>query len=119
MSVVGCTDAMLKRIRTEAAKLTKGCTGGADFGIAMHLSDICPEARMNAPPIIRWCEEAWANTTRRREDKRVSDEHMARYWTCARTPESWGRARGPIGAIHMTVKRIGWQWIEPFKVRKR
>ncbi len=45
-SVVACTDQMLKRIRAEAAKLTIGFSGGADFGIAMMIAEIHPELRV-------------------------------------------------------------------------
>ena len=39
---------------------------------------------------------------------------MIKAWMQCRKPATWHEVRGPIGAIHLTLDRMGWAWKAPF-----
>ena len=39
---------------------------------------------------------------------------MIRAWMLCKKPDTWNGVRGPIGAIHLTLRRLGWTWKTPF-----
>ena len=44
---------------------------------------------------------------------------MARWWNASRAklPARWADVRGPLGAMHLTLQRLGWSAEGPFQVR--
>ena len=96
------------------ASVTKGCTGGADRDYAIHIANIPYAERADLAPLARWHEEIWANITGINKKGRIPLHHLGILWSMVDPPQKWKDSRGPIGATHLTVKRLGWKWGAPF-----
>ncbi len=137
--VRGLTDDDIIRIRRTAAAAMSPHARNASLSMKTLLHDI-PSARVELAPALQYARMCWWAKTRPTDARRrgaaltdirgwyenVSNEQHARWEDSygvgdemgklgrSRTREAWSLTRGPIGAMALTLRRIGWKSVGPF-----
>ena len=96
-----------------------GCFGkGKSRSVALLLlEDIA--RRPATAPIRVWAEMVWMAFTLQKYSRNTpSVGELSRLWHAVEAggwPRGWGQVRGPLGALHLSMARVGWSARGPFE----
>ena len=119
-SVVGVSNAALTDMKRLVANTVGPRTQGRSLDMTLYLADIPIEQAANAAPLVKWHEAVWKGATRhgRARKDNLSLLRLKKLWMAAnrrhRELRNWGDVAGPVGAIRLTARRMGWRIIHPF-----
>eukprot|EP00959_Pyramimonas_sp_CCMP1952_P429177 8988713-Pyramimonas_sp.AAC.1 len=74
-----------------------------------------PMWRQALGPALSWAT-VWKAATGERREHAVSLPELARMAkpVLSNLPRTWAAVRGPLGAAHLSLERIGWKFDGPF-----
>ena len=73
--------------------------------------------RGTAAPLQQWATEVWRSASSPAHGSRhLSLPRLRELWQTGLpfTPTKWSVVRGPVGAGHLCIRRLGWSWPSPF-----
>ena len=92
-------------------------SGGVSLDAATALLDDT-SWRGTAAPIVQWAAEVWRAvcSAGAAQQRGLALPELRRAWECSRPtlPRRWTEVRGPLGACHLCIQRLGWSWPAPF-----
>ena len=113
--MTGVTDATLVSLRAFAASLlgAKGRAHVTAYLCTHRDAAFDPVVDATVQIVKRYCCWVW--------DQRVSDSDLRRAWDAANKVLTerphWSRVRGPVGAVWLTLRRVGWALAGPSHIR--
>ena len=117
--IYGAADKELWDIQSLCLSTMVPVVSGRDRRLALVLGDD-PTWRLTAGPIIQYCKEVWRQVTIGHDPGRgfISMSDLSRAWArCFEDPpRKWAGVKGPIGAMWLSIKRLGWVWKGPFEL---
>ena len=114
--ITGVSNIELKSLRRSLAAAAGPKAGGRSL-TAVLLLEGDDAWRAATAPIARWAAEVWAAGCGFVGG--LSLRELRCIWVAATQslPTSWCSAKGPVGAAHLSAKRIAWTWPDPFRFR--
>ena len=111
--VTGLTEVEVRSLRRTAAAGLGPRAGGRSLTAAL-LVEGDPTRRAAVAVAVRWAEEVWAAANG--EQGAMDCPELAWAWEQVQGswPTRWGQVRGPLGAAHLTLRRVGWSWPSAF-----
>ncbi len=119
--VNGISDAELYRLRGLMARATAPTARGSYTLLKLMLTED-PAVKANADVIARWAGAAWraAGPVAQRKEGEPSAPILQGVMKAAledmNASPDWGAARGPVGGLVRTARRIGWTVADAFKL---
>ena len=67
-------------------------------------------------PLLQWGKEVWAATSQSANGRALSLSSLREIWQALWpvAPASWGKVRGPVGALKLCLDYVGWSMDGPF-----
>ena len=77
-----------------------------------------PLWRQGLGPVITWSTIVWKSAVSQAFQALVDIPRLGQMAAPAikRLPQTWGGVRGPLGAAHLSLRRIGWRFLTPFSL---
>jgi hypothetical protein len=73
-----------------------------------------PSWKLAIAATLRWAQEVWQAGQRQGHGFSVVD--LRRAFEAGRNPTPWKTVRGPMGAMRMELKRLGWEAKSAFEI---
>ena len=114
--VVGVTTKELITAQHEYLSIAGSPAKSCSKPLSLMLIDD-PMWRQAIGPALSWATIVWKAATGDRSEQSVSLSDLARLASpvLSNPPKSWAAVRGPLGAAHLSLDRIGWEFDGPFK----
>ena len=119
--VNGISDAELLRLRRLAGAAMRPKVQGRSLSMLLLLNRD-PTWRANCAPFLQYSKEAWRAWTQTGHEGCLSLQRLRYLWERGVTGKNgfstlisptgkrrWGRVRGPMGAMLLTLHRLGWR----------
>ncbi len=113
--VTGLDEKELKSARADYVRLVGSHAKSASTAITMEVSGD-PLWRQALGPALTWSAIVWKSATSRAFQTVVDVPRLGHLAAPAiqRLPKNWGGVKGPLGAAHLSLARVGWRFRTPF-----
>jgi hypothetical protein len=116
--VIGVNSIELQRARAAYMALvgSPARSGSAALGL---LAEGDPTWRQGLGPILTWSAICWKAATHPTFSAFIDIPRLGALAGAVVTqlPMTWSSVRGPLGAAHLSLKRVGWSFVTPFVIR--
>ena len=116
--VTGVDPAQLKEARTSYLNLVGSPATSSSTSLTLALAGD-PLWRQGLGPALTWSSIVWKSATSSAFQQVMPLPQLGRLAGPAiqRLPRNWGAVRGPLGAAHLSLARVGWAFETPFTLR--
>jgi exonuclease III len=115
--VYGFSDKELWQLQTTALATLTPQASGRSRHLTLLLADD-QSWRPTAAPIVRWAKEVWLSVVKGppAEGTYYSLAELGCIWraTELKAPTKWAQVRGPVAAMALSMRRIGWKATGPY-----
>ena len=113
--ITGLSDPELLGLRRALAAGAGPKAAGRSLAAALLLEGDAAWS-FSVAPVVRWAAEVWRAGVGAVGGLALPVLRQRWSLVSASWPSSWRHVKGPLGAAHLSLKRLGWCWVDAFRI---